>query len=112
VNPWEQRVVNLTGWLNALIVLGATVVLGLALVLLDAVNGLAWVWMTLNVLVIAPLLGLAAAAAMRTGLRDVLYGPAGRDMRRDTEFGLVAPVIGTRTERAGGAPVRAGLAPR
>src|SRR5699024_9981844 len=48
VNPWEQRVVNLTGWLNALIVLGATVVLGLALVLLDAVNGLAWVWMTLN----------------------------------------------------------------
>src|SRR5690625_7979654 len=49
VNPWEQRVVNLTGWLNALIVLGATVVLGLALVLLDAVNGLAWVWMTLNV---------------------------------------------------------------
>ena len=107
VNPWEQRVVNLTGWLNALIVLGATVVLGLALVLLDAVNGLAWVWMTLNVLVIAPLLGLAAAAAMRTGLRDVLYGPAGRYMRRDTEFALVAPDIGTRTERAEDPAVRA-----
>src|SRR5699024_9618827 len=107
VNPWEQRVVTLTGWLNALIVLGATVVLGLALVLLDAVNGLAWVWMTLNVLVIAPLLGLAAAAAMRTGLRDVLYGPAGRYMRRDTEFALVAPDIGTRTERAEDPAVRA-----
>ena len=107
VNPWEQRVVNLTGWLNALIVLGATVVLGLALVLLDAVNGLAWVWMTLNVVVIAPLLGLAAAAAMRTGLRDVLYGPAGRYMRRDTEFALVAPDIGTRTERAEDPAVRA-----
>ena len=107
VNPWEQRVVNLTGWLNALIVLGATVVLGLALVLLDAVNGLAWVWMTLNVLVIAPLLGLAAAAAMRTGLRDVLYGPAGRYLRRDTEFALVAPDIGTRTERAEDPAVRA-----
>ena len=107
VNPWEQRVVNLTGWLNALIVLGATVMLGLALVLLDAVNGLAWVWMTLNVLVIAPLLGLAAAAAMRTGLRDVLYGPAGRYMRRDTEFALVAPDIGTRTERAEDPAVRA-----
>ena len=107
VNPWEQRVVNLTGWLNALIVLGATVMLGLALVLLDAVNGLAWVWMTLNVVVIAPLLGLAAAAAMRTGLRDVLYGPAGRYMRRDTEFALVAPDIGTRTERAEDPAVRA-----
>ena len=107
VNPWEERAVNLTGWLSALIVLGATVVLGAALVLLDAANGLAWAWMTLNVLVTAPLLGLAAAAAMRTGLRDVLYGPAGRYMRRETEFTLVAPEIGTRAERAEDPAVRA-----
>src|SRR5690625_7418165 len=44
---------------------------------------------------------------MRTGLRDVLYGPAGRYMRGDTEFALVAPDIGTRTERAEDPAVRA-----
>lgn len=107
VNPWEQRVVHLTGWLSALIVLGATVVLGAALVLLGAANSLAWVWMTLNLLVIAPLLGMAAAAAMRTGLRDVLYGPAGQYMRRETEHALIAPDIGTRTNRAEDPAVRA-----
>ena len=109
VNPWEERAVNLTGWLNAGIVLGANVVLAVGLLLVGAANGLGWVWLTLNALVIAPLLGLAAASAMRSGLRDVLYGPAGRYLRRDTQFALVAPDIGTRTERAKDPAVRAEL---
>lgn len=109
VNPWEERAVHLTGWLNAGIVLGANVVLAVGLLLVGAANGLGWVWLTLNALVIAPLLGLGAASAMRSGLRDVLYGPAGRYMRRDTRSALVAPDVGTRTDRAKDPAVRAEL---
>src|SRR5699024_7630840 len=75
VNPWEQRVVNLTGWLIALSVLGARAVIELGLVGLADAGGRAWVWLTGIALERAVLQGLAAAAAMRTGLREVLHGP-------------------------------------
>ncbi|WP_341856701.1 hypothetical protein [Brachybacterium sp. GPGPB12] len=47
---------------------------------------------------------------MKSGLRDVLYGPAGVYMRRETPYALVAPEFGTRADRAQDPAVRA--APR
>ncbi|ASK65583.1 hypothetical protein CFK39_06755 [Brachybacterium avium] len=109
VNPWEARAVALTGWFAAGWMLLGAMLAALALQLLQIATALSWVWIVMIVLVLAPLQGLAAAAAMRSGLRDVLYGPAGRYMRRESPYALVVPDIGTRTDRAGDPAVRAAL---
>ncbi|AXK46240.1 hypothetical protein [Brachybacterium saurashtrense] len=107
VNPWEARVVGLTGWLSAVWVLLGCVLLAVLVPLLQVGTPLAWVWLVLGILVLAPLVGAAAASAMRTGLRDVLYGPAGDYMRREVPYALIAPDIGTRTDRGRDPAVRA-----
>lgn len=109
VNPWEARAVALTGWLAAGWMLAGAVLLAAALQLLHVATAMTWVGVTLQVMVLAPLLGLAAASAMRTGLRDVLYGPAGDYMRRQSPYALVAPDVGTRSDRAKDPAVRAAL---
>ncbi|WP_394214057.1 hypothetical protein [Brachybacterium vulturis] len=112
VNPWEARVVGLTGWFAAGWMLLGAVLAALVLQLLQVATALSWVWIVMIVLVLAPLQGLAAAAAMRAGLRDVLYGPAGDFMRRESPYALVAPDLGTRAERAEDPAVRAALRKR
>lgn len=112
VNPWEARVCALTGWLCAGWALAGTVLAAVLLPLLGAGTALTWVFLTLLALMVVPLLGLAATQAMRSGLRDVLYGPAGGYMRRETPYALVAPEFGTRADRAKDPAVRAALRKR
>ena len=112
VNPWEARVVGLTGWFSAVFALLGTGAAVLLMELLQVATALTWVAATVIALVLVPLLGLAAAAAMRSGLRDVLYGPAGDYMRREAPYALVAPDIGTRADRARDPAVRAALRKR
>ncbi|MDN6330414.1 MAG: hypothetical protein ACTMKY_03780 [Dermabacteraceae bacterium] len=112
VNPWEARVVGLTGWFAAGWMLLGAALAALVLQLLQVATALSWVWIVMIVLVLAPLQGLAAAAAMRSGLRDVLYGPAGDFMRRQSPYILVAPDVGTRADRAKDPAVRAALRKR
>ncbi|PWH06302.1 hypothetical protein DEO23_04770 [Brachybacterium endophyticum] len=100
VNPWEGAVATWTGTLHAGIALTAVIVLGLALGLGGVLTAVGWVWLVLDVLVLVPLIGLAGTWAMRHHLRYVIYGPAGRYMRRRTPTALVAPLLGTREERA------------
>lgn len=107
VNPWEARVVALTGWFSAALALLGLLLFAVVLALLGAATALAWVWIVVGGLTLIPLLGAGASAAMRTGLRDVLYGPAGDYMRRETPYSLVAPDIGTRAQRAEDPAVRA-----
>lgn len=112
VNPWEARVAGLTGWITAAWGWAGTVLAALLLAVLSASNGMTWSGIVLSALVVVPLLGVAASRAMRTGLRDVLYGPAGDHMRRETPYALVAPEIGTRADRAADPAVRAALRKR
>ncbi|MDN5822481.1 MAG: hypothetical protein L0H39_13475, partial [Brachybacterium sp.] len=112
VNPWEARAVALTGWFAGGWMLLGAVLAALVLQLLQVATALSWVWIVMIVLVLAPLQGLAAAAAMRSGLRDVLYGPAGGFMRRESPYALVAPDVGTRADRARDPVVRAALRTR
>jgi hypothetical protein len=112
VNPWEERVCALTGWLCAGWVLLGTVLAAIALPLLSAGTVLTWTFLVVLALVAAPLLGGGAARAMRVGLRDVLYGPAGDYMRREVPYALVAPEFGTRADRAKDPAVRAALRKR
>lgn len=107
VNPWESRAVALTGWFSAALALLGVLLFAVVLALLGAATALAWVWIVVGGLTLIPLLGAGASAAMRTGLRDVLYGPAGDYMRRATPHSLVAPDIGTRAQRAQDPAVRA-----
>ncbi|MGO1978460.1 hypothetical protein [Brachybacterium tyrofermentans] len=107
VNPWESLVVALTGWFSAALALLGLVLFAVVLALLGAATALAWVWIVVGGLTLIPLLGAGASAAMRRGLRDVLYGPAGDYMRRETPYSLVAPDIGTRAQRAEDPAVRA-----
>ena len=112
VNPWEARVCALTGWLCAGWALAGTVLAAVLLPLLGAGTALTWVFLTLLALMVVPLLGVAATQAMKGGLRDVLYGPAGDFMRRETPYALVAPEFGTRADRAKDPAVRAALRKR
>lgn len=112
VNPWEARVCALTGWLCAGWALAGTVLAAVLLPLLGAGTALTWVFLALLALMVVPLLGLAATQAMKSGLRDVLYGPAGVYMRRETPYALVAPEFGTRADRAQDPAVRAALRKR
>lgn len=111
-NPWEARVVGLTGWISAAWGLLGTVLAAIVLQLMQVATAFSWVSLILIALVLVPLLGFAAAAGMRSGLRDVLYGPAGDYMRRETPHALVAPDIGTRADRAADPAVRAALRKR
>lgn len=112
VNPWEVRVASLVGWFTSVAgLLAITLAIGV-LELVGAATALAWTLAVLTALTAMPLLGLAAAAAMRVGLRDVLYGPAHRYMRREAPHALVAPDIGTRADRAKDPAVRAHLRQR
>lgn len=112
VNPWEARVCALTGWICAGWALAGTILAAVLLPLLGAGTALTWVFLTLLALMVVPLLGLAATQAMRSGLRDVLYGPAGGYMRRQAPYALVAPEFGTRADRAKDPAVRAALRKR
>lgn len=112
VNPWEARVVALGGWLAALVALLVAVAMGAGLALLDIGTGLIWTVLVLGGLVLVPLFGGGAAHSLRSGLRYVLYGPAGDFMRRETPHALVAPDIGTRADRAQDPAVRAALRKR
>ena len=112
VNPWEARVCALTGWLCAAWALAGTVIAAVALPLLSAGTAVTWTFLVITALVAAPLLGVGASRAMRDGLRDVLYGPAGDFMRRETPYALVAPEFGTRADRGRDPAVRAALRKR
>lgn len=112
VNPWEARVCALTGWICAGWALAGTILAAVLLPLLGAGTALTWVFLTLLALMVVPLLGVAATHAMKSGLRDVLYGPAGLYMRRDVPCALVAPEFGTRADRARDPAVRAALRKR
>ncbi|GAA1489348.1 hypothetical protein [Brachybacterium sacelli] len=109
VNPWEARVASLTGWISAGLALLGLVLTAVLLALLGSATPVAWVGIILGALVLVPLLGAGASAAMRGGLRDVLYGSAGKYMRREAPHALVAPDIGTRAQRAKDPAVRAAL---
>ena len=112
VNRWEASAVAWTGGLVA----GAciAVVLGHALLttLVGHSTALLWTGVFVAVLIVAPLLAGAAVHAMRSDLRTVLYGPPGWYMRRETTAALVAPDIGTRTQRGQDPAVRAALRTR
>lgn len=112
VNPWEARVCALTGWLCAGWALAGTILAAVLLPLLGAGTALTWVFLTLFALMVVPLLGVAATQAMKGGLRDVLYGPAGDFTRRQIPYALVAPEFGTRADRAKDPAVRAALRKR
>jgi len=112
VNPWETRVATLTGWFTAGAAAAGSVLLGVALSLVQLPTALAWAVMLSSLLVLSPLLGGAATHAMRRSLRDVLYGPPGQYMRRSTPWALVAPDIGTCADRAKDPAVRAELRKR
>lgn len=112
VNPWEARVVGLTGWFVAGWVLLGTALAAIMMQLLQVATAVSWAWIVMIVLVLVPLQGVGAAFAMRSGLRDVLYGPPGRFMRRESPYMLVAPDIGTRADRARDPAVRAALRKR
>ncbi|APX33134.1 hypothetical protein BH708_10910 [Brachybacterium sp. P6-10-X1] len=112
VNPWEARVVSLTGWFSAGLALLGLTATAVLLALLGAATPVAWAGIVAGALVLTPLLGAGASAAMKSGLRDVLYGPAGTYMRRRTPYALVAPDIGTRAQRAKDPAVRAALRQR
>ncbi|MFC7375036.1 hypothetical protein ACFQS2_10755 [Brachybacterium sp. GCM10030267] len=113
VNPWEARAVSLTGCISAAAGLAGVALFAAGLMLLPgAATPTAWVWIVCDALILVPLLGLGAAAAMRGGLRDVLYGPAGNYTRRETPYALVAPEIGTRTQHAQDPAVRAAMRKR
>ncbi|WP_010532887.1 hypothetical protein [Brachybacterium squillarum] len=107
VNAWEVSLVRWTGVLAGLAVaLGATTA-GIVLAIAQQGDALTATWLVLDVLVLAPLVGLGTAAGMRRGARDVFYGPAGRYMRRESSYALVAPELGTRADRAADPAVRA-----
>lgn len=112
VNPWEARVVSLTGWISAGLALLGLAVTAVLLALVGAATPVVWVGIVAGAVVLVPLLGAGASAAMKSGLRDVLYGPAGRYMRRSTPYALVAPDVGTRAQRAKDPAVRAALRQR
>src|SRR5699024_3603394 len=98
VNPWEARVVALSGWFGAGWSLLGAVLAAVVLQLLQLATALTWAWIVMIGLVLVPRQGLAVASAMRSGLRDVLYGPAGDYMRRESPYVLVAPEVGTRAD--------------
>lgn len=112
VNPWEARVVGLTGWISSGWGLLGAVLLAVLLQVVQVATALSWGWIVSGALVLVPLLGLAAASAMRHGLRDLLYGQAGDYVRRESPYALVAPDIGTRADRAKDPAVRAALRKR
>lgn len=112
VNPWEARVASLTGWISAGMALLGLALTAVLLALLGAATPVAWVWIVLGALVLTPLLGAGASAAMKSGLRDLLYGAAGKYTRREAPHALVAPDIGTRAQRAKDPAVRAALRQR
>ncbi|WP_422115783.1 hypothetical protein [Brachybacterium sp. UNK5269] len=112
VNPWEERAVALTGWISAGVGLLGVVLFWVVTWIVPVGTALSTVWCVAAALVLAPLLGAAAAAGMRGGLRDVLYGPAGDYMRRPGPYALVAPEVGTRADRAADPAVRAALRKR
>ena len=112
VNPWEARVVQLTGLFSAGWALLATLLAMVVLALLQAATAFTWALVVTIALVVVPLLGFAASSGMKQGLRDVLYGPAGDYMRRTSPYALVAPDIGTRAQRAADPAVRAALRKR
>lgn len=112
VNPWEARVVGLSGWITAAAALASLAAVAGLLQLLGAATALLWTWLVLGALVAVPLVGLGTAAGLREDLRDVIYGPAGLYMRRETPHALVAPDLGTRADRGRDPAVRAHLRQR
>lgn len=112
VNPWEVRVVQLTGTFTGLWVVVGTVLTLIGIELLGVGTTACSTLLMLWGVALMTLQGLAASSAMRRGLRDVLYGPAGDYMRRETPYALVAPEYGTRTEHAQDPAVRAAMRAR
>lgn len=112
VNLWEARVVSMTARIAMGIALVGSFGWGVLVELVGAQSALSATWTVLGVVLITPLWGASAMFAMRTGLRTVLYGPAGRYMRRDVPHALVAPEIGTRAELAKEPVVRAAMRER
>ena len=112
VNAWEARVVQGSAWIVtgfAAVALVAWEILTRATAVASAVTV---TWTVIGFVILLPLVFAGAFPAMATGLRDVLYGPAGRYMRRETPFVLVAPEVGTRTEMARDPVVRAAMRER
>lgn len=107
VNPWEASVVRTTGWLHGAMAIGAIAALTAVLLATGTMTGAGWAWIIADALLLAPLIGAAGASAMRRGLREVVYGPAGRYVRRPVPWMLVAPLHGTRADRAADPRVRA-----
>ncbi|UYG17300.1 hypothetical protein BRM3_02380 [Brachybacterium huguangmaarense] len=107
VNPWEVAVCRTTAAIDTIAMGAATVLLAIGLGVAGTLDPMAWTWITIDLVVLTPLTYPAVLRGMQGGLRDVVYGPAGRYMRRRTPFALIAPPIGTRTELAADPFVRA-----
>lgn len=109
LNPWEARVCTTVAILDTagavLVVLALATVLGA----FDELGVLGWTWIVLDLVLLAPLLYGGVLWAMRTRLRNVLYGPADLYMRRRTRWALVAPELGTRAQLAADPVVAARL---
>lgn len=100
LNPWEALVCTTIAVIDTLGAALAVIVLAVVLSLLGELGALGWTWILLDLLLLVPLLYGGVLTAMRSGLRDVLYGPAHLYMRRRTRWALVAPELGTRRELA------------
>lgn len=107
VNPWERRVVVLTTAIVGLAALGAVLLGAVLSALAGAAGAITWIWIALDLLILLPLGIIGVNLALRDGLRDIVYGPAGDYMRRRSPWSRIAPEIGTRAELAQDPAVRA-----
>jgi hypothetical protein len=92
VNPWEERVVSVNGWLSVGLTLTILGVFIVALVISGGMTAFGWTWIVVAGLLLVPLIGGAGSSALRHGLRDVVYGPAGGYMRREVPYASIVPV--------------------
>lgn len=106
VNPWERRVCTVIALADAGIALTALVLLVFVLAVAGSLDAMAWAWIVLDVLLVIPALWGVALLRMRARLRDVVYGPASRHMRRRCPAARIAPEAGTRSELAADPVVR------
>lgn len=106
LNPWEVRACSLAAGIDALLVAAAAVALAVLLAPFGALDAMAWVWIVLDLLLVAPLVYPLVLSAMRAHLRSIVYGPAERFMRREAPFAQVAPEAGTRAALAADPVVR------
>lgn len=107
VNPWEVAVCRATAGIDTVAMGAATILLAIGLGIAGTLDPMAWTWITIDLVVLTPLTYPTVLRGMQSGLREVVYGPAGRYMRRRAPFALVAPPIGTRAQLAADPFVRA-----